>query len=171
MTKRTKQLLSLLLVLIMMVALFPTAVLAASKPTITQQPTAKLGAPGGMVRFTIKATGATSYQWQYRRSSTDTWKNSPADGNRTNTLQVSVEKNKNGYFYRCRVSNSAGSVFSNPAKLNVNKPVIQTHPTAKLADFSDREYEKYFLFDIVHFGWTGWIDVEEAVYNFAMEGV
>jgi D-alanine transfer protein len=42
--------------------------------------------------------------------------------------------------------------------------------SAKLADFSDREYEKYFLFDIVHFGWTGWIDVEQAIYEFAKGG-
>lgn len=34
------------------------------------------------------------------------------------------------------------------------------------ADFSDREYEKYFLHDIVHFGWTGWVAVEEAIYNY-----
>lgn len=34
-------------------------------------------------------------------------------------------------------------------------------------DFSDREYEKYFLFDNVHFGWTGWIDVEEAIVDYA----
>lgn len=46
--------------------------------------------------------------------------------------------------------------------------VVAKHDRAQLADFSDREYEKYFLFDIVHFGWTGWIDVEHAVYDFAM---
>lgn len=36
-----------------------------------------------------------------------------------------------------------------------------------VADFTDREYEKYFLFDIVHYGWTGWVDVEQSVYDFA----
>ena len=36
----------------------------------------------------------------------------------------------------------------------------------QVADFTDREYEKYFLFDTVHFGWTGWVDVEEAIYDF-----
>lgn len=38
-----------------------------------------------------------------------------------------------------------------------------------VADFSDREYERYFLHDQVHFGWTGWVDVEEALYTFAKE--
>lgn len=39
----------------------------------------------------------------------------------------------------------------------------------EVADFSDREYEQYFLHDIVHFGWTGWVAVEEAVYGYANE--
>lgn len=38
------------------------------------------------------------------------------------------------------------------------------------ADFSDKEYEKGFLFDNVHFGWTGWIDVEEAIVSYANKG-
>ena len=41
---------------------------------------------------------------------------------------------------------------------------------AQLADFSDREYEKYFMYDIVHFGWTGWVDVEQSLYDFARKG-
>lgn len=45
--------------------------------------------------------------------------------------------------------------------------VVAQHPQAQIADFSDREYERYFLFDIVHFGWTGWIDAEQAIYDFA----
>lgn len=49
------------------------------------------------------------------------------------------------------------------------RDVIASHPNASLADFSDKEYEKYFLFDIVHFGWTGWIDVEHAIYDFAVK--
>ena len=51
------------------------------------------------------------------------------------------------------------------------RDVVAAHPQARLADFSDREYEQYFLFDIVHFGWTGWIDAEQALYEFAMGGV
>ena len=47
------------------------------------------------------------------------------------------------------------------------RSVVADHSSAQLADFSDREYEKYFLYDIVHFGWTGWIDVEQSIYEFA----
>ncbi len=44
------------------------------------------------------------------------------------------------------------------------------YANVQVADFSDREYEKHFLYDIVHFGTVGWTDVNEAVYAFAMQG-
>ena len=49
------------------------------------------------------------------------------------------------------------------------RAIAAKHGSAKLADFSDREYEKYFLYDIVHFGTVGWTDLNEAIYNFAQE--
>lgn len=36
----------------------------------------------------------------------------------------------------------------------------------ELADFSDKEYEPYFLRDIMHVGWKGWVYIDEAVYRF-----
>lgn len=38
---------------------------------------------------------------------------------------------------------------------------------ATVCDFSDREYDRYWLYDIVHFGWTGWVDLNQALYEFA----
>ena len=35
-----------------------------------------------------------------------------------------------------------------------------------LADFSDKEYELYFLKDIMHLGWKGWVYLDRAVYDF-----
>ena len=40
---------------------------------------------------------------------------------------------------------------------------------AETADFSDREYEEYFMEDTIHIGWKGWVDVSEAIYRFAQE--
>ena len=40
---------------------------------------------------------------------------------------------------------------------------------AKISDFSSSEYEKYFLKDIMHLGWKGWIKVDEAIYKFYNE--
>lgn len=38
-----------------------------------------------------------------------------------------------------------------------------------LLDFSDKEYEEYFLKDIMHLGWKGWAYLDEAVYEFYKE--
>ena len=40
---------------------------------------------------------------------------------------------------------------------------------AELADFSDKEYEMYFLKDIMHCGWKGWVYIDEAVYKFYLQ--
>jgi len=34
------------------------------------------------------------------------------------------------------------------------------------ADFSDKEYEKYFLCDIMHLGWKGWVYINDEIYKF-----
>lgn len=39
----------------------------------------------------------------------------------------------------------------------------------EIADFSDKEYELYFLRDIMHCGWKGWVYIDEAVYKFNEE--
>ncbi|WP_019849150.1 D-alanyl-lipoteichoic acid biosynthesis protein DltD [Desulfitobacterium sp. PCE1] len=36
-----------------------------------------------------------------------------------------------------------------------------------LADFSDHEYDKYFLRDTMHLGWKGWVEVNEAILTYA----
>ncbi|MDR0919546.1 MAG: D-alanyl-lipoteichoic acid biosynthesis protein DltD [Oscillospiraceae bacterium] len=33
-------------------------------------------------------------------------------------------------------------------------------------DLTDHEYEKYFLRDIMHVGWKGWVYIDEAIYKF-----
>ncbi|CAG9611615.1 Protein DltD [Bacillus rhizoplanae] len=35
-----------------------------------------------------------------------------------------------------------------------------------VADFSDHEYDKYFLKDTMHLGWKGWVYVDEAIQQF-----
>lgn len=44
---------------------------------------------------------------------------------------------------------------------------ICTMRGVQVADFTDEEYSRYFLHDEVHFGWTGWAAVDEAVYDYA----
>ncbi len=39
----------------------------------------------------------------------------------------------------------------------------------EVADFSDKEYEPYFMEDTVHIGWKGWVETSEAILRFAKE--
>ena len=101
------------------------------KPVITTQPTSKTAAKDSTVKFTVKATGATSYQWQYRKNSSDSWHNSTGTGNKTATLSVTATEARNGFQFRCKVSNAKGSVYSNTAKLTIlTKPTITTQPSS-----------------------------------------
>lgn len=104
----------------------------ASKPVITTQPVSKTAAADTTVKFTVAATGATSYQWQYRKSASGTWYNSTQSGNKTATLTVTATEARNGFQYRCKVTNAAGTTNSSYAKLTVvTKPVVKTQPTSK----------------------------------------
>ena len=99
------------------------------KPVITEDPKSVTQAVSTTATFTVEATGEASYQWQYRASDTGTWSNSPATGSKTATLKVPVTAGRNGYQYRCKVTNAAGSSWSNAATLTVaSLPVITSQP-------------------------------------------
>ncbi|NLI93393.1 MAG: D-alanyl-lipoteichoic acid biosynthesis protein DltD [Peptococcaceae bacterium] len=36
----------------------------------------------------------------------------------------------------------------------------------ELADFSGHEYDQYFLQDVMHLGWKGWVDIDEAIVSY-----
>ena len=90
---------------------------------IKTQPASKTVTAGATAKFTVKATGnGLTYQWQYRTSSSGSWKNTSATGSKTKTLSVSATTSKNGYQYRCKITDSAGNViYTNAAKLTVKK--------------------------------------------------
>ena len=92
-----------------------------AKPAIKTQPASKTANENATVKFTVAASGGNlSYQWQYRTSSSGTWKNSTTTGCKTATLSVKAEGYRSGYQYRCKVKNSLGTVYSKAATLTVN---------------------------------------------------
>ncbi|MBR3556155.1 MAG: immunoglobulin domain-containing protein [Oscillospiraceae bacterium] len=107
-----------------------TLTVSSSKPTITSQPSNVSVAVGGTATFKVTATGATSYQWYYRTSSTGTWTAVAASSGKTASYSLTTAAKHNGYQYRCKVTNSVGSVYSNTVTLTV-KPKITTQPTGK----------------------------------------
>ena len=88
--------------------------------TISTQPKSVSAAIGTTAKFTVAATGGgLKYQWQV---STDgsTWKNSSATGYNTKTISLKATASKNGYRYRCVITDANGSkMTSTAAKLTV----------------------------------------------------
>ena len=90
-------------------------------PTITTQPRSTSVYEGTQATFTVGARGGgLSYQWQYKESN-GVWVNSGASGNRTTTLRITGTNNLNKLQFRCKVSNSRGTVYSNTVTLTVTR--------------------------------------------------
>ena len=90
-----------------------------SVPKITTQPASKTVTAGAKVTFKVKASGGVlKYQWYYQKPGTSKWvkitKNAAAAA-----YSLTAKKSLNGYKYMCRVSNTAGYVKTEPAKLKV----------------------------------------------------
>ena len=83
------------------------------------------------VTFQVKATGEhLQYQWQYSKDEGETWTNSSGTGSTTDTIEVMVLKGRDGYKYRCQITDESGvPVNSQPATLRVGAvPVITSQP-------------------------------------------
>ena len=102
-----------------------------AKPTITAQPAAASVAAGQTATFSVSASGTgLTYQWYYKKSGETTW-NACKNNGASASYTVTAEARHNGYSYRCKVSNSAGSVTSSAATLTViAKPTITAQPAA-----------------------------------------
>ncbi len=72
------------------------------------------------------ASGATGYQWYYRKSSTGTW-NIVQNNGTSATYNLTTIASHNGYQFRCLVKNAAGSLYTNTVTLKV-KPGITAQP-------------------------------------------
>ena len=92
-------------------------------PQITSQPTNVTTKAGNTVTFSVSATGTElKYQWQTSKDGGKNWVNSGMTGYNTNTLTVSAIIERNGYQFRCIVTDKSGAaVTSNAAALTVNK--------------------------------------------------
>ena len=110
-------------------------------PSITKQPVSTSATAGSKASFSISATGGgLSYQWQYRKTSSSSWADSRGINYNKANFTPDVSSSMNGWQYRCRVSNSAGTVYSNVVTLTVNAtaPKITKQPVSTSADAGTR---------------------------------
>ena len=112
-----------------------TGALNIASITITSHPSSTSAALGATATFKVVASGSgLSYQWQYQKPGESTWNNVQIGGTSATFNQTSVASRHNGYKFRCKVTNSGGSVTSNPATLSVSggssAPTISSHPSS-----------------------------------------
>ena len=105
------------------------------KTEITSQPASLTAEVGATAKFTVQASGSDlSYQWQYRTSSSGSWNNSGLSSAKTATLSIKATNSVNGYQYRCKVTSSTSTVYSNIVTLTVvPKTEITSQPSSVTA--------------------------------------
>ena len=109
---------------------------------ITRQPKAVTVKKGEYAQFAVKAIGLDlTYAWQYSADGGKTWKAADDQGYNTATLTVLASFEQNGYLYRCKITNAAGTVkTSNTAKLTleVTPVAFVAHPQAETVKLGNR---------------------------------
>lgn len=109
-------------------------------PAVTVQPADQEARVGATVSFSVAAEGGElSYQWQRSTDGGGTWTDVPgavSESYTTPALTFAMEGDR----YRCRVSNSYGSVYSDGATISSVLPasMMEISTLEELEDFRDR---------------------------------
>ncbi len=85
---------------------------------ITTQPTNYTGAVGDTAKFTVEATGATTYQWY--QNTGNGWAAINTSAGRSKTLSVEIASFRTGYKYRCVVSDGTTSLTSDEVQMTIS---------------------------------------------------
>ena len=114
-----------------------------STVSITTQPTDKTTVLNANATFSVgvSRTDAVSYQWQYRRNETANWTNTTLTGYNTAMLTVQAIDSRDGYQYRCIITDGAGNKdYTDTATLRVlmftKHPVSVGTAAGKIAEFT-----------------------------------
>ncbi len=92
-------------------------------PTITQHPQSQSACEGDSVTFNVSATGTAPLSYQWRKNSVN------IGGATSSSYTINPVSSGDAGNYDCVVSNSCGSVTSNPATLTVSiLPIITQDP-------------------------------------------
>ena len=91
-------------------------------PSITTQPSNQVVEENETATFSVAVNGRNlSYQWQTSKDGGKTWSNSALSGNKTASLQVLGVEGRNGYQFRCIITDINGnSITSSAVALTVH---------------------------------------------------
>lgn len=96
--------------------------------TVTKNPNDQTAVLGDKGQFTASAQGeGIKYQWQYCRPGSTKWIDTAMDGATKPTVYIETTKSRDGYRYRCKITDVTGKVvYTEPATLRVM--TISGHP-------------------------------------------
>ena len=117
-------------------------VLTAVPPTIVTEPTDAVVTEGTRAYFHVVASGeGLTYQWQYSTDNGKTWVDSAEASAATADLDVLASASNAALFYRCVITNAAGSVTTDTVWIILTlAPVIVTEPTDAVVTEGERAY-------------------------------
>lgn len=123
-------------------------------PVITAHPVSQNVKSGATAKFTVNATGSDlKYQWQYRTSSSGSWKNSGAASATTATFSIKGTNARNEYQYRCKITDIAGNtVYTKAATLYVLYIYISPS-SATVANKATAYFSVYAIGDGLEYQW------------------
>ena len=122
------------------------ATLNINNPTITSQPTTATVIRGNTATFTVVASAATGYQWEYSANGTTGWASItdavPTGNTYTGATSASLSvitsdltATGNANYYRCVVTNAGCTVTSNSAQMDVKGYCIPSAATSAVSYF------------------------------------
>ena len=95
-------------------------------PKITAQPQNKTAETGTTANFSVTATGRSlSYLWQYSKDGGKTW----GTWDRKDSINVKATGDRNGYKFRCQVTDIAGTVITSKVVTFKETFGISVNPT------------------------------------------
>ena len=114
-------------------------VTAAPTATASTTPVA-LGATAKLTCEVSGNTGTPAYQWQYRTSSTGSWKSATATGNKTATLSAALTAARLGYDYRCKVTVDGQTIYTDPIRFQqaAGEELTATASTEAISAIGDK---------------------------------
>ena len=100
-----------------------------SKPVVTVQPNSVNVAEGNTATFSVSANAErASYKWYYQKPGSTTWTAVSKNGTGSD-YSLTTAARHNGYKYRCKITNAAGTVYTQVVSLKVvENPVITAQP-------------------------------------------
>ena len=137
---------------------------------ITAAPADNTTLEGSKAPFTVEADNVRAYRWYYRRNAEDSWHPTAMTGYTTNTLQVLVTANRDGYQYMCSMAGVDGTISNTePATLYVTK-CIQTQPTNKAAQIGETAVFTVEAQNVKSYQWIYRVNAESGWNNTGMDG-